>query len=81
MKFDNGGFSKLTNIVIVYWKYCLLKWIKRGYNHNFSRTINKVWFLILFFFPQAFQHLLQTDRGFVTKIHQAYVESLNTQLN
>jgi len=30
---------------------------------------------------QAFQHLLQTDRGFVTKIHQAYVESLNTQLN
>jgi len=30
---------------------------------------------------QAFQHLLRTDRGFVTKLHQAYVESLNTQLN
>ena len=54
MKFDNGAFTKLTNIVIVYWKYCLLKWIKRGYNHNFSRTINKVWFLILSFFRRHF---------------------------
>jgi len=30
---------------------------------------------------QAFQHLLRTDRGFVSKLHQAYVESLNTQLH
>jgi len=30
---------------------------------------------------QAFQHLLRTDRTFVSKLHQAYVESLNTQLN
>jgi len=30
---------------------------------------------------QAFQHLLRTDRGFISKLHQAYVESLNTQLH
>jgi len=30
---------------------------------------------------QGFQHLLRTDRGFVSKLHQAYVESLNTQLH
>jgi len=30
---------------------------------------------------QAFQHMLRTDRGFVSKLHQAYVESLNTQLH
>merc|ERR1719369_1359897 len=30
---------------------------------------------------QAFQHLLRTDRSFVGRLHQAYVESLNTQLN
>ena len=30
---------------------------------------------------QAFQHLIRTDRTFVSKLHQAYVESLNTQLH
>jgi len=30
---------------------------------------------------QAFRHLLQTNPSFVGKLHQAYVESLNVQLN
>lgn len=30
---------------------------------------------------QAMQHLLRTDKTFVAKLHQAYVESLNNKLN
>ena len=32
-------------------------------------------------FFQAMQHLLRTDKTFVAKLHQAYIDSLNNKLN